>query len=364
MSKNRRIPAYQKHPTGQARVRINGKDYYCGKHGTPESHARYDQLIEEKVLGHLDEVAAKTLTSILAAWWPECKRRYVKGKGKLGGAVNWQPVIRLLRENFGDLAADQVGPKMVRHLLELEAAKRDWSLTYCRDVLSKVKLIYRWAVAEELLDVAAYQRVVLCSIRHGRQTTPKPPVADEVVNQTLAHLSPKLAAMVRIQRLTGMRPGELVIMRPDDVDRRDEDVWIYTPEHHKTEHRGKRRVIYIGPDARDILAPWLLKADEYVFPTRRAEHYSSDSYRQMIHKAIDRINNQREEEAKEAGCEPVLLPRWSPNQVRKAAAKAVRDHEDVETAAAVLGHSSSVVTQDHYANASTQRAIDWARQHG
>jgi hypothetical protein len=85
MSKNRRIPAYQKHPSGQARVRINGKDYYCGKHGTPESHARYDQLIEEKVIGHLDQLAAGSLTSVLAAWWPECKRRYVKGKGKLGG---------------------------------------------------------------------------------------------------------------------------------------------------------------------------------------------------------------------------------------------------------------------------------------
>jgi len=270
----------------------------------------------------------------------------------------------LLREKFGDLAADNLGPKKLRDLIEREAEKRDWSLTYSRDVLAKVKMIYRWAVEEELLEVAAYQRIVVCKIRNGRKTTPKAPVDDQLVDQTLAHLSPKLAAMVRIQRLTGMRPGELVMMRPNDIDRRRDDVWIYTPEHHKTEHHGKSRTIYIGPNARAILAPWLLKAEEYVFPTRRAEHYSSDSYRQMIQRAIDRINRQRNKEAKEAGCEPILLPKWSPNQLRKAAAKAVRDQEDVETAAAVLGHSSSVVTQDHYATASAERAVDWARQFG
>ena len=40
-AKSRRIPGYVHHkPTGQARVRINGKDYYLGKFGSPESHER------------------------------------------------------------------------------------------------------------------------------------------------------------------------------------------------------------------------------------------------------------------------------------------------------------------------------------
>lgn len=40
------VPSYCLHkPSGQARVRINGKDYYLGKYGSPESHDLYDELI-------------------------------------------------------------------------------------------------------------------------------------------------------------------------------------------------------------------------------------------------------------------------------------------------------------------------------
>ncbi len=46
MSRGRRIPAYVHHkPTGQARVRIDGKDFYLGAYGTSESYDRYDELI-------------------------------------------------------------------------------------------------------------------------------------------------------------------------------------------------------------------------------------------------------------------------------------------------------------------------------
>ena len=45
MAKRRR-PAYLLHKaTGQARVRIDGKDCYLGVYGSPESRERYDELI-------------------------------------------------------------------------------------------------------------------------------------------------------------------------------------------------------------------------------------------------------------------------------------------------------------------------------
>ena len=41
-------PSYLLHQrSGQARVRIDGKDHYLGKYGTPESRDRYDELIAE-----------------------------------------------------------------------------------------------------------------------------------------------------------------------------------------------------------------------------------------------------------------------------------------------------------------------------
>ena len=44
-------------------------------------------------------------------------------------------------------------------------------------------------------------------------------------------------AMIQLQRLTGMRPGEVVIMRTADIDTTG-SVWHYLPASHKTEHHG------------------------------------------------------------------------------------------------------------------------------
>lgn len=341
--KSRRIPAYVHHkPTGQARVRIDGKDHYLGKYGSPESHDRYDELVAEWM--GAEPGTATSLTALLAAWWAECKRRYRKGKGQLGGAQNWRGLIRLLRTHHGDERADDLGPVKLRRLLEAEAEQQGWSLSYTKMQLAKVKRIYKWAVAEELASPGTYQKLAALEIRDGRETEPIPPVDDDLMNQTLPHLSPKIRDMVTLQRLSGMRPGELVVMRPEQVDRTGE-IWAYTPMSHKTKHKGKHRVIYIGPKAQAILAPWLMKAEDFVFATRRAAHYTSDSYRRAITRA----------------CQRAGLPEWSPNQLRKRCATDVRAAIDVEASAALLGHASSVVTADHYAAVTRERALAAAK---
>ena len=92
----------------------------------------------------------------------------------------------------------------------------------------------------------------------ARETEPVRPVDDVVVDATLPCLPPVVADMVRFERLTGCRPGEVCVMRPCDLDRSG-DVWEYRPESHKTEHHGLDRIIYIGPQAQDVLCPYLLR---------------------------------------------------------------------------------------------------------
>ncbi|WP_422931508.1 hypothetical protein [Singulisphaera sp. PoT] len=62
--------------------------------------------------------------------------------------------------------------------------------------------------------------------------------------------------MIELQRLTGMRPGEVTIMRARDVDM-SWNVWAYAPGRHKTQHHEKGRTIYLGPKAQEVLRPWL-----------------------------------------------------------------------------------------------------------
>ena len=67
-----------------------------------------------------------------------------------------------------------------------------------------------------------------------------------------------VADMVRLQRLTGCRPADLCIMRPCDIDRSGE-IWQYRPSSHKLEHRGRERLIFVGPQGQEILLRYLAR---------------------------------------------------------------------------------------------------------
>lgn len=71
-----------------------------------------------------------------------------------------------------------------------------------------------------------------------------------------AYVARQVWAMIDLQRPTGMRPGEAVIMRTCDLDVSGE-VWVYIPDRHKTEHHGRQRQIVLGPRAQERLAPCL-----------------------------------------------------------------------------------------------------------
>ena len=72
----------------------------------------------------------------------------------------------------------------------------------------------------------------------AHESQPVQPVPAVLVDITMPFLPPVVADMVRFQRLTGCRPGEVCLLRPCDLDRSG-DVWAYRPESHKTEHHGR-----------------------------------------------------------------------------------------------------------------------------
>ena len=78
------------------------------------------------------------------------------------------------------------------------------------------------------------------------------PVDPAHVVAVLSCLSRHIRVMVQLQRLTGMRPGEVCGFSFAEVDRGAE-LWVYRPSQHKTAHRGKPRAIPLGPKARTLL---------------------------------------------------------------------------------------------------------------
>src|SRR5262249_1993419 len=67
---------------------------------------------------------------------------------------------------------------------------------------------------------------------------------------------PQVKAMIELQRVAGMRSGEVCQMRTTDINTAG-SVWTYTPQRHKTQYRGHCRTFNLGPRAQDIVKPWL-----------------------------------------------------------------------------------------------------------
>jgi len=62
-----------------------------------------------------------------------------------------------------------------------------------------------------------------------KETEPVTPAPEDHVWAVHAASHAQIQAMIALQWWTGMRPGEVVLMRTCDIDRSD-DVWVYTPE--------------------------------------------------------------------------------------------------------------------------------------
>src|SRR5262249_6337646 len=147
-----------------------------------------------------------------------------------------------------------------------------------REVNKRVRHIvraFKWAVGEELIPPSVHQGLkAVEGLKRGRsearESEPVKPVPDAFVDAIQPHVSRQVWAMIELQRLTGMRPGEVVIVRTCDLDTTGR-IWIYTPASHKTEHHGKERRIYLGPRAIAVVRPWLrTNIGEFLFQPQEA----------------------------------------------------------------------------------------------
>jgi integrase len=395
-----RVPKYRLHKgSDQALVEIDRRRVYLGRYNSAESREKYRRLVAELmspsvVAAQVPTAAPLSVAKIILAYFRFVKTYYVKD-GKLTNEVLCiRLALRRLRRLYGRTAAVEFGPKsfkVVRESLIQEGLSRK----YVNDSMSRVRRMFRWAVAEELIPPSVFQALsAVPGLHRGRSAAKESrrvaPVAEETVQATLARLPEIVADMVRLQRLAGMRPAEVCIMRPRDIDRSG-DVWVYRPPRHKTEHVGHDRVVAVGPRAQEILLRYLARdAEACCFrpsdseKKRRAalhanrktplsygnrpgtnrvrkpicqpsERYTTASYRRAIQRACDKafphpilsvVKESQLTEAQQAELQTWRAGRrWSPNQLRHSAATEIRRRFGLEAAQVVLGHTVPNVTQ-------------------
>lgn len=188
------------------------------------------------------------------------------------------------------------------------------------------------------------------------------PVTQEHIHAVLPHLLPEVAAMVQLQLVCPLRPDEITIMRPMDIDT-SQVVWKYTIGSryygglgHKTDWiDGEDKVIYLGPNAQAILTPLLAACpakDAFLFSPKRAVMAQHDRRRKRPAKQVewervlnDRYNDASYRKAVTRACKVVGIPQWTPNRLRHTGATLIRQELGVQAAQVALGHKNLSTTQ-------------------
>lgn len=400
-----RTPGYRLHrPSGRAVVTLNGKDHYLGVHGSAESQAAYKRLIAEyrssgKRLCYGVGANQSTVAMLICDYrdWAQ-ENQPPKEYDQICYAIKHL-------DDYHDVKLVEFGPLKLKAVMDAMVNKvgqhgRPLSRKYINKCIDRIRQMFKWGAANEIIDVSIYQALMTVSrLKIGRTKAPDldpvTPVDDDIVDETLEHCSPVLAAMIELQRATGMRPAEVCKLTPGMIDR-SSDVWVATLTKHKTAHRGKQRTIFIGPTGQSVLRPYLLRAaDQPCFSPseslawiRQQRHerrttahgqgnnlgtnvkrcpkwqasdtYSTTTYRRAIGYAIKKAFPLLKNPSKEEQAEWKAKYHWGPNQLRHNAATRVRKKFGIEGAQVILGHSRLTTTQV-YAEINKERGVEIAK---
>lgn len=374
-----------------------------------------------------------SVQEVIHAYWTWAKTNHRSKR-----ASNVKCTLRLLRLLDGQTPASAYGPRrlqllrdeMIRGDPKADPPRERWGRQTANDRIRIVVAMFRWAAAREMIPASVPQALsMLEPLKRGQSTATESrdigPVSMEVVEATKEHVSRQVRALIDLQLLTGTRPGELLRLRPCDLDMAGADgVWAYRPREHKNAHRGKARTIYFGPQAQAVLKELLAgrPMQAYLFSPQEAEaerraklhadrrtplhygnkpgtnrkadperaagaFYTTDSYRRAIERGCDlafappehlqrrtlpsgQIESERALQRRLTPRQRAELEewrkarRWHPNQLRHTAATNVRREFGLEAAQLVLGHSSATITDAVYAERDMRKVAEVIRRVG
>ena len=366
--KRNSIPSYILHKkSGSARTCWGDVTVYLGKHGTPESLAAYQQTLAlffatGKIKLEPDSlVSTKELVDGFLKW---VETQY---DAESTEPRNHELALRGVALLFGGIPAKDFRAPQMTAVREMWIQKGNTGTPLTRGVITKyqryVVRCFRWGVSTERIPASSWDALrALEKLKKRRSAAREPekvkPVCWEHVVAIKPHVARQVWSMVLLMWHTGMRPGEVCQIAWQDIDR-SKNIWIYSPNKHKTEYRDIERHIGIGKQAQDVLLEWI---DKPMFSPADAE-----AERRAILRANRKTKVQPSQAdrtvakpAKAAGeaytassfgkrvgdaAESAGLPRWSPNRIRHSFATRVRSEIGLHAAQVALGHQHADVTQ-------------------
>lgn len=312
-----------------------------------------------------------TVQNLADAFLANANKVYRKN-GRLTSQIDQvQCAMTALTGRYSEMPADAIGAPQIAALRDsmVQGVKKTLTLSTINARLRIIKQAYKWARTYGLVSREAVYDISIVPPLKAGETDAKlgrviQPVPKDILEKTLAGCTATLAAMIRLQSITGMRSGEMCALRVCDIERSDK-VWDYAPLTHKTEHHGKVRKINFGPESQKILKPFLAKRkklDEYVFLPAEAHQerlqqigfekvaayqtsrsnfipgrkFSAGSYYSHVCRTCDIVFDA---DGKRRAARD-FRHRWHPHRLRHNAATTYRERFGIEAATDVLGHSN------------------------
>jgi|CXWL01.1.fsa_nt_gi integrase len=397
-------PAYrcQRTPQGnRAFVCIGRRRIYLGRYNSPESKEKYERVIAEHAAqaGKPRPVDMLLCAELAVRFLQHAQVYYRQPDGRTSSTIGQvKAALRPVRDLYASLPVDRfdlIALKTCRQTM----IDRGLVRSTINRTTNYIKEMFRWGFENGIVPVQVPEALRhLRNLKYGRTTAPEGrrirPVDLDHVEATKPHMTPTMRAMVEVQLLTGMRPGEVCMLRPVDIDMAD-DVWLYRPPLHKTSWRGKDRMIFMGPKSQEVIRPFLMgrSIDAYCFSPRQSEverkaaatvhrrpnqlptprkterrindRFDSNAYFNSVQNACakafpvppDMLNDEEAAEHwKRANW-------WTPNQLRHKAGTDVRSQFGLDAAQLWLGHSDADVTQV-YAEVEARKGMEIARRIG
>lgn len=380
-----KIPKYSHHKaSGQARVWINGKSHYLGPYGSPESRERYARLLAESARAEAEGAIppagagrpnsaesprpVRLVGELVLAYQKHADRYYRRADGTATGeARNIQDSLRPLLDLYRSLPIGDFGPLCLKTVRE-SMVSAGLTRKSINQRVGRIVAAFRWAVSEEYLEASVWESLrAVQPLRAGRspalEAPPVKPIDDASMDAVKPFVARQVWAMIELQRLTGMRPGEVVRLNWADIDT-STTPWVYRPSHHKTVHRGKDREIPLGPRARAVLGGFPLLEQNPADPIFRPCDARSERFAALRSRRKSKVQPSQVDRSKPGerrpglaysvhsyraaitrACERAGIPAWHPHQIRHAVATELRRRLGVEVARVALGHNSLAATE-------------------
>ena len=188
-------PSYLLHrPTGQARVRIDGKDYYLGEHGTPDSFAQYEELVSQWLKKQSFQKCLLTVDELVLLYLEFARGYYTKNGKPSNEVVMLRSAVRPLVKLFGTIRVREFGPLKLK-LVREESVAGGAARKTVNAAVHRIRRMFRWGVENEYVPSEVLTALeAVTALKRGKTTAPDRPPIQPVDDGTVeCTISPLIA---------------------------------------------------------------------------------------------------------------------------------------------------------------------------